>query len=95
MVETLTALLTDVDQLPQVALPAAQEAAMAQRGNRYKTNTVPTGEKQLCGGPWTATMASGTKLLRDARPAMNKKAWIRGESHRRRRLLGIHAKGHF
>ena len=65
MVETLTALLEDVDRLPVHSLAATQEAAMRlvrriAEPRKYPKKPQESGKRQRCGGCWTDTMGSAT-----------------------------------
>ena len=99
MVETLTALLQDVDNLPQTSLSAAQEAAM----RPVRRIASRTDEAAHYGGSsadadmwWTLDRhhGLGNRATAGGSPSEGLPSVDSGDSHRRRRLLAVHAKEH-
>ena len=96
LVETLSALLTVVDVLPEDALPAAHEAAM-RIVRRIATRRPPPGEVAPDTGNamawWTLERHHGLGDVHNtARSQTNEVSSGSGESHCRRRLLGMRSK---
>eukprot|EP00439_Symbiodinium_sp_Y106_P002132 s9459_g1.t1 len=86
-VETMGALLTDVDHLPDDALPAAQEAAMRVVVHRHR------GRRPRRRGRWQLDRHHGMGDMHNtARSPTRQASSGSGKSHSRRRLLGMHSK---
>ena len=95
-VETLGGLLGDVDRLPSDALPAAREAAM-RIVRRIAAPTPPPGDTAPEAGDedawWQLDRHHGMGDVHNtARSPTTPVSSGSGESHRRRRLLGVHSK---
>ena len=94
-VETVSALLNDVDHLPDDALPASQEAAV-RLVRRIAARTPTPGETPTTGDQdawWQLERHHGMgDAYSTVRSPTSRVSSDSGESHRRRRMLGIYAK---
>ena len=97
-IEVTTALLHDVDYLPEDTLPAAQEAAL-RLVRRIAARTPTRGEGPPTGNAtawWQLDRHHGLGDYRSTetqpRSPTSRVSSDSGESHRRRRLLGTHSK---